>query len=99
MITTGIDVDESVSDAVAVNLSWTYTPSGMGEFPTKLCVRLTSNDRGKSPNLDDGDLHQCMFRQRTHCPGHAEFARGPTYFDHRSDCIVQQHILVGVVAR
>jgi hypothetical protein len=28
MITTGIDVDESVSDAVAVNLSWTYTPSG-----------------------------------------------------------------------
>ena len=74
MITTGINVDESVCDAVVVNLNW----SGVDDFPTKLHVRLTSNHRGKFQNLDNIDLHRCMFRQRTHCPGHVEFARGPT---------------------
>ncbi|KAF8449309.1 hypothetical protein L210DRAFT_3640903 [Boletus edulis BED1] len=28
IMTTGIDVDESVRDTVAVNMNWTYTPSG-----------------------------------------------------------------------
>ncbi|KAF8552853.1 hypothetical protein OG21DRAFT_1326343 [Imleria badia] len=33
MITTAIDVDESVRDSVAVNLNWTYTPSGVDNVP------------------------------------------------------------------
>ena len=62
MITTGINVDESVHESVVVELNWTYTPSGkVGHVFILDATRLTMRTRGKSSDVDHIDLHCRLF--------------------------------------